>query len=498
MNERLQDSPLAAQVQPLSLGTLVMRIGLGIATLMVALAVWVLPGDQFLWNPLTSSIIAALLILLHLAVVGRRLDSFDPATWLPVMLFLYYFGMPIAVELIAEPGHFTYHALGANPPPSLARGSGLALLSLISFILGFHLLPIASASAPPCPARNNTDSFLGAALCILLGGSLMTAIGLLIAGPTLLFGEYGRMKEAGISGAADFRFLIIGSSFMMAGAFATISAHTSRRWLSTLLAFATSGFLALLLIGMGDRGGLSCFVIALGWVITRRIRKISRTLVAVGFVVAFQLMPMVKEYRDFRTIEESRNVSLRNLASSSFYEMGQTSLAFSYTVEYIPARKSYDYGGSVVQALLDAVPNVGFTVGKGFLLSAVKHEPSHWFAATADPIKYYYHGPGFAYALGAEWYFNFGVPGVIFGMAFMGSIVSVIRKHSASSEWALFIGALYIQFIALHVRNSLGFPLKVNLWPLIGLSLIYVAWPFGRRTLAPSSSGEGRSAATRS
>ena len=61
----------------------------------------------------------------------------------------------------------------------------------------------------------------------------------------------------------------------------------------------------------------------------------------------------------------------------------------------IPRNKDYVYGMSVVQALLNAVPNFGLTIGKTFTLDVVTYAPAKWYVATANPSKFFYHRGGY-------------------------------------------------------------------------------------------------------
>jgi len=484
--EAVSDDTHAAPLedgQP-ALSVIAARFFFGFSSIALLLLSWAWP-ENGLWSPLVSTVLALFLVIVHILLSRRALASFDPLLWLPVLIVLFYFGMPVAIELIRAPGFQSYDALGVGPPPSLSRAFAVALFSLSAFIWGAHFTRLHNAQRVATPHGGRRSSLTAPGLCLIAGGLLMMAAGAIVVGPDLLVGRYGEMKEAATFGERDFRLLNSGVIFLSGGIFAVLAGHRSRTFLATGGALAAGAFLAAFLLFTGDRGGLAAFGLAAGWVFSRRVRRVGFIPVVAAFVAGFLIMPMIKEYRSYQSLEETRELDARDLAAISFYEMGHSVLAFAYTVEFIPETKPYDWGGSLLQATLNAIPNPGPSLGKGFMLDPLKHSPSKWYTATANPVKYYHHGAGYAYALGAVWYFNFGMPGILVGMAFMGYLTARLRNRASFGDWALVGSALFFQMTNLLIRNHFGFPLKTMLWPLIGLAIISLLWP--RRSFPATS-----------
>jgi hypothetical protein len=118
--------------------------------------------------------------------------------------------------------------------------------------------------------------------------------------------------------------------------------------------------------------------------------------------------------------------------------------------------------------------------GRYFGLDALKHNPSKWLVATANPSKWRKQAGGYGYALGAEWYFNFGMPGVLFGMAFLGFGMNWVRNRSRTSPlWLTFASLLSIMGVTL-VRNDFGYPFRQLLWPFATLLIFQLLLPTRR------------------
>jgi hypothetical protein len=462
----------------------------GIASLSLLSLVWLWDELGSPFGPGTCFAIATIALIVHLMICGRRLGAFDPGIWIPVILYLHYFGMVVAVELIPDSGRTHYDAW-LHGVPNIDQGFATALLTTVAFLFGFHLTPLVDmGSKIPAPSANERSIGLAANL-LLWGGILMVVVGIPVAGVSLVFGHYGEMKEAMKFASSDFR--LIGAGFIFAtGGLAGVIANARRLNSGTLYAaFGAAGFIILFLSFTGDRTGLSVVGFAWGWALTQRLIRIPRWPVVAGFIAMILMAPMIKEYRVWRNLEDTPRLNLSELAAATFYEMGSSVGAFCWTINKIPSKKNYDWGMSFVAHMAGNIPNFG-VVGQRFIyVDPLKHKPSMWVTWTADPVKYWNAGGGLGFAVGAEWYFNFGFPGVLIGMAFLGWLTAWSRNKSRDGPIQLLLASMMIVFMANVVRNDFGYPLRAAGWPLIGYFLIGLLL----KILAPRGAARARSIA---
>jgi oligosaccharide repeat unit polymerase len=429
------------------------------------------PREGGWWSMEITLAIALASFGMHLAVGQRRLNAFDPSIWFPISMLLFYFGVPIASALSPGPYHYSWWNLGL--PPQLDRALIVSLMAFVAFLLGFHIVGIKNMSNRPRFEPKSDRALLYAGLCLLAGGIAMNMLGILIAGPSLIFGAYGEMRKAGFHAVYDSRLIGIGFLFAAGGVYAVLASFDRRQLWALVLSGLGGAYISLFLLLTGDRGGLSAFVVAAGWVWVTRIRGLRKRWIVPALLATIIVMPMFKEYRQYRSTDESRAMSVRDLVTAGFTEMGNAIGALTYSLEYIPSDKGYDYGLSYVQGLLGAVPNPSPARGKPLLqLNPLKHAPGHWLTATVDPIQYAAHGPNRGFSYVAEWYFNFGLPGVLLGMILTGYVISRIRNQAAASGMVLATSALVLGMSLLLVRNHFGYPLKTALWPFTGMLVL--------------------------
>jgi oligosaccharide repeat unit polymerase len=406
-------------------------------------------------------------------------------------MLLFYFGIPIAIDLIPGATGLVYDAWDMGLARNSERGFGLALLTMVAFIWGLHLRPIRNlrsleaAALPP-----STDALAVAGLMVALGGLLMVFLGIAIIGPSVAFASYGDVFASRRSGL-DFRFFDLGPIFARCGVLAILASHRKDRRLVTTMGLGIAVLIILFQAMIGDRGGLVSFGLAVGWLYTLRIRPLRPVvIVAVAFLV-FLALPAIKEFRVYGDLRDTQDTSVSMLVSQQVYEMGTSTLVFGHTLDWIPRTKNYDYGFSFVRSVAHLIPNIGFTAGKNFLPDPLQHSPSHWLTNTINPNKYDA-GGGYGYAVGAEWYFNFGVIGVLFGMTLMGYLVGYARSRALEGEIPLLLSALFFTMVVVSIRNILGAPLKAVVWPMVGILLLravvtqFIGTP--RRDLRPDDS----------
>jgi oligosaccharide repeat unit polymerase len=446
------------------------RIVFGFSSLLLYLAVQFWDELNLSVPPMALTLIAILLIALHLVLVRKQIVGVDPLVWIPPAMLCFYFGMPIAIDLIPGTSGLTYDAWDMGVPRNLERGFAMALLTMTAFLWGLHLCPIARLTTTAPPANRTIDPLALSGLILAFGGLAMIALGVAIVGPSVAFASYGDVFSSRRSGL-DFRFFDLGPTFARCGVLAILASHKKGSQLQTWFGIGLGLFLLLFMAVIGDRGGLVSFGLAVGWIYTVRVRALRPFVVVSLAAVVFLMLPAIKEFRVYRSIRDVQSTPVATLARDQIYEMGTSALVFGHTLDWIPKVKQYDWGLSFVRSVVHLVPNVGITSGKEFLPDPLEHSPSHWLTSTLNPIKFDA-GGGYGYAIGAEWYFNFGVIGVFLGMAMIGYLVGYARNAATRSELALLLSALFFMMIVVSIRNILGAPLKAVVWPLVGILII--------------------------
>lgn len=426
-------------------------------------------GDP--WGPGTSAALALFLFLVHLGLSFRRVSSMDPVIWVPIAILLFYFGEPVVIEWLGVPtvgGYDPWHGGNAG---FLDRGFCVALLSLSCFLWGVHLAGLAHLSRGP-DRHAPPDRSLGApAVLFTLGALIMLVFGIALVGPSQVFGLYEEWQDTKLLGA-DERFVEAGVVFAWAGVFALLASDEAkarwRRWLAYLV------FLAVLviLIQSGDRGGIVSLGVGAGWCYSQRVGRLRWTLVIAAALLVLLAFPVLAEWRAERRIDESKRSTLHQLVGESIYGMGASVNAIAYTIHFVPEQQDYEWGSSFRIAIINTVPNLGLTEGKSFGQAERKEDPSRWLVSIIAP-HWAATGGGYGFAMAAEWYYNFGMPGVLFGMSLMGYLLARVRNASSRSSLALVWSATLFTGMALWVRNAVGWPLRVAVWPLVGLMIVH-------------------------
>jgi hypothetical protein len=415
-------------------------------------------------SPTTFSVLALLLFGIHVALVGRHLGTFDPAVWIPVAMLLFYFGMPYARALGAP---LSYEAWSVDPPVNLGRGFGTALLTLSAFLTGLHLRGIPDRSSLAPVSSNDQRSVRLASSLVVMAGIVLMIIGIFVAGPSRVLGDYGAVYEAKAYGA-DFRFFDLGFILAKSGLLGILVTHTRRTRRSTGAAAVAAAILLLFSARLGDRGGMLSFLLPAAWIVSQRIRQINRIWILPCVLAAFIVFPALKEYRETGAIAHTLRGGVLESTRASLYEAGSSVLTFCYTLDLIPAERSYGLGISYLRAGLHLIPNVGLSPGKGFLPDPLVADPAAWLVERIHPAKYA-QGGGYGYAAGAEWYFNFGIPGVLLGMVLLGFLLASIRAADHRSPYRLLVSAISFSVGLLIVRNVVAAPLKSAVWSLAAI-----------------------------
>ncbi len=443
--------------------------------LFAAILLWPSLGS---FGPGVSAALAYALYAVHVVLVGRRASAVDPVLWIPVSMLFFYFGLPVSMEVLGFSG--SYDAFGIGGPLNLDRGFAMALLTLTSFLAGMHLAGFRDLSAGPDMGLRRDASLTVPAWLLTLGALGMIAIGVAIVGPSVVFGTYDVWWGAKTAGA-DARFVDIGLVFAMAGVFALLASHDRRQPAHKIAAYAVALALAVMYIQKGARGSLISFGVGAGWCYSQRVRRVHFVPVLAVATIALLMLPVLRVFRTTKQIGPAAEASISELAGTSVYEMGGSVMIFGYVLDLVPSRQDYIYGMSFVRAFVDAVPNLGLTPGKSFSIGTLEHSPSSWITAQLSPA-WWASGGGYGFTMGAEFYYNFGLPGVLIGLLFMGWLTVRIRNSSQGSALRLVASALFFAGMAVYVRNWIGSPLRTMLWPVVALFLLrWLTQLLGRR-----------------
>jgi oligosaccharide repeat unit polymerase len=436
----------------------------GFFSCILLVSCWATDHWPIFLSPEFFAVSAALAMLLHVILVSRRVSAVDPVIWIPVALVVFYFGMPFSRFLGAN---ISYEAWSVQPSKNLARGFGVALLTLIAFLSGMYLRGIADRRLPDRTRWPGANLIGWAGFSVLAIGSAFMLVGFVRAGPSVILGMYGDIYQSKAIGV-DFRLFDVGLIFAKAGAIGMLVAHRPKRIIWTSFSITAAIVIVIVSARLGDRGGLISFALAAAWIYSQRIHRIPASWLAIAGALMVFLIPGIKEYRETRSLAATMSLNPIEATSSTLFEAGTSVLTYAYTLDLIPSEKAYGWGISYLRAFIHLLPNLGLTPGKSFMPDILVSSPSHWLTERIHPAKYE-QGGGYGYSVGAEWYFNFGLAGVFAGMIFMGYLLCFFRERQRAGPLWMVWSALFFLMLELIVRNIMGAPLKAATWSLVSL-----------------------------
>lgn len=474
-------SKSSARAESAGLPVIVGRVLFGFAAIVCFMLCEFWFGLKMTWGPATSASLAVAFFVVHVALLRRRVGALDPVVWIPVSLLLFQFGMCFAIEVIGyDGGGLGYDAWHFGISRNLGRGYCAALLTMLGFVWGIYLAGVRDLSRGPDPSRRPDGSFAVPALIFMVGSLLMTLFGIILVGPSNAFGTYGdwwAAKDAGV----DQRFLDVGVIFTEAGIFAVIASAAPRQHFLRGLAYTIALVIIVITVSKGDRSSLIGLGIGLGWCYSQSVRRIRWVPVLASAFCMLVLIPVIAEWRSTRTLDVSREATIRELVGGAAYSMGSQVNAFVHSFDYIPRVKGYAWGYSYFAAVVNAIPNVMPTKGANPLhFHTLESSPSNWLSSIVAP-EWYRMGGGYGYAMGAELYYNFGMPGVLLGSLLLGYITGRVRNSARVSPIRLVASAVLFGAMAILVRNTFGYPFKLATWPVAGLFLVSVGTRVLRR-----------------
>jgi oligosaccharide repeat unit polymerase len=225
-------------------------------------------------------------------------------------------------------------------------------------------------------------------------------------------GLYGRPDEEILSSAIRFPagFLVTGIMFLAAG--------SRKQRHSLALAAVLMAVYSGIVMYSGERRLGAPVLLAFAWLYHSRIRRLSRTTLAIALsagIGLLGLLTIVAEVRNaqgswLESVQKARATSraAQNPFVGAVSEMGGTGAGrVADTINLIPAVRPFDYGAGYGYGFVSLLPNLGWAVHP----ATVHGSYSEWLTRTLDP-RIDAHGGGFGYSFIAEPFANFGWYGV--------------------------------------------------------------------------------------
>lgn len=228
---------------------------------------------------------------------------------------------------------------------------------------------------------------------------------------------------------------------------------------------------------LGARSKAVMPLIAYCWLWHWYIRPLPKTLLfsAASFML-FLVFPLI---RVVRAVSGSERISLEFLVESFFSidnpivsiltELGETMSTIAYTIELVPAQRSFDNGASYLYALLTALPNI---FGGELHPTLVRGFAATWLTETINPTQAKL-GGSLGFSMIAEAYLNFGWLGSpilmgIMGFLFVRFIVWGGKPWEPAKMATL---ASFLSFVLFFPRSESAAMIRPLIW--------YAALPFG-------------------
>jgi len=363
-------------------------------------------------------------------------------------------------------------------PAAVSCGTMLATAGLAAFCLGFQVLSDAPATSPRAMSRapwcRHDRSWLRWAYGALAVFVVLTIVHAAVDGIAWLHQRYA--GNGGSSYQADLLyFLVLLTGRFSLAALAAVAFADARHGASRLVVLVSVGVALLWFFLIGDRGEGLALALAATCVFFERVRplKLRHVLaLALGGLFVLQIGGLARTYSD-RSVSTFVTVLENNRDKIGFKD---TTTALNCdvdplyaAVDIVPQRHDYFWGRWVFGGLLTFVPFASKVIPLPVLgsssadyLTEVIFRGDRRVGAGTSPV--------------AEAYMDFGVPGVVLVLAFVGVLMrGVLRRARSGGSVVWQIGLANLLAVALLLPRASATALVRGLaWPL--LFAVIVSW----------------------
>ncbi|MBN2447250.1 MAG: oligosaccharide repeat unit polymerase [Phycisphaerae bacterium] len=357
--------------------------------------------------------------------------------------------------------------------------AAVSLAGLAAFGFGFNL-PSARYAWPQRGAIWDVATLrrwkvvgLGVFFC----GAVSTVIWLMLAGESLDVGGYVHASE--LPYAARISFLVSEVLLRLGLAVVTVAAgQLTGRWkigLVPKIGFAV--FIGWLLV-LGDRSaatGIGVLVLA---AYSEYVRRISLKLFVPALLVGIVMLGVVRMTRHAADrsvtsfIETARAQSSEIGWQSTLLNFGGSVMTLHAATHTFPSQQGYYYGKLQVSPVIGIIPftrqilppEKGFVTSARVLTELINKPSQKWGRGTT---------------VTADLYCDFGLPGVVIVLFFVGILCKRVQQRARASNsitWAVAHVAI-IATMALMPRYAVSGLVRSVLWPV--LAVYVVSWIFG-------------------
>lgn len=415
---------------------------------------------------LPSLFVYYLIVTLHVLfrVSKKRLEN----VLAPDILFL---GMYTTFHL----GYVTLYGLGLAPyiseififDTAIPKALFIINIGLISFLLGYEIVGTKNpAHRHVGQVRIPNLNMCPLGLVLMFMAVSIHLMVLVLMAPQFKAHGYAALQRIDEFGASFLVTLLWRYSqyLMVFGLLIYIFSSALRygRLFNSKLGLGLVVFYFLLIILGGDRGPLLKLGIPLLLARHYFVKKVKLpflVLMTLGLLTLFTAIAIVRTivFNPAKMLEEYKYQKGTGYVTwmSPLIEMGGSFLVVDIVAQDVPSQERFWLGDSWKSALIHIVPFLqGYASRQGW----VKWDPSDWVTTT-----YFGEGrAGRAFTIAAEGYLNFGYPGVIVELIFMGMFIrwlTIKFSRSPSIKWGIILlGCLGVSILA--IRNHLGIMLS--------------------------------------
>jgi len=439
------------------------------------------------------------LLTMVVALIPVILDQARPAERRHILLTLYcllfigHFCLPIftqyaIVTMPTDPPGVTYADLF---PADVMAGQTVALIGLVSFLLGYALLP-SQLSDQDIERRKSRD---WSPVVILIVGVMMLVLGLVFTVSRTL-GLIPAVLGSGVTST-------IASSIIFGNVLLTVAALRNRSRVAWIMLFIAVPISTVLGFFTGSKRAALIFPAVVFFTSMLLGGRLRARWIVVGTMTLALLYPASEFYRE--DILQNYTLTIVEALSDPTYTLGVLSDFFSssrpgrYLSDGLVFTAARIDGVGIESVIVRDTPSVspfqrGRTLGLFFvafvprLLWPSKPEITlgQWITDTygSGPQISSYTGPTFI----GDLYLNFGVASVVIGMLLIGALLRLFQtRFLGPHPTAVGILAVIIVIAQFHIKQigSAANVMASTVFALAPLFLVYIAVPYFVRGKAP-------------